>query len=341
MSNRIHGGKDKLPYDFSVNINPLIDQRWIKNKLALLAKFAMSYPEERGESLVNKIAQKYKVPCDNIVLGNGSIELFYYLPIVLKPKRVITLEPTFCEYSYISLLNSIPIKRIMPEKNFFWSFSALKKVLRKDDVVFLCNPNNPTGTLFKKEDILGLLETDAFIVVDEAFMDFSVNDESVIRETVLKENLIVVKSLTKIYSLAGLRIGFMAAAKDIVANMKKLLPLWNVNGVAIEMVKLMMEDDGILERTKKYLKRERNYLYKKITNCCEEIKVYPGVANFLLCQSKKGEKFISFAREKGFALRDSGGFYGLGKDYFRIAVKNRLENKKLINLFETFFQGQI
>lgn len=336
MNLRQHGGTKEITYDFSVNLNPLIDEKIIKSLLCNMAKHAIKYPEERGERLVKVIAERIDIKPENIILGNGSIELFYYLPQILKPKRIFTLEPTFCEYSYICEINGIPLKRVAPQSEFNWDFTAIKSLLRKGDLIFICNPNNPTGTLFKKEDILEVVERGAFVVVDEAFMDFCVDNQSMIEFVENCSNVIVVKSLTKIYSLAGLRIGFLVADKEIVSKFGNTLPLWNVNGVAQEIARAMICDDKLIEKTKSYVSKERQYLEKKLS-FIKELKVYKSEANFLLCRTKRAKELQEFALKEGVHIRDNKGFYGLSEDFFRVAVKKSRENLVLVRTFKKFF----
>lgn len=335
MKSRLHGGTENCLYDFSVNLNPVIKESYIKKMLSSLSYAAIKYPEQRGNSLVNLIASKNNIPSDNIVLGNGSIELFYYLPEILKPQRAFTLEPTFCEYSYICDIYNINLKRFLPESEFYWDFSKIQKELKPEDLLFICNPNNPTGTLFYKEDILALLDTGAYIVIDEAFMDFCPENQSLLKDVESFENLIVVKSLTKIYSIAGLRIGFLAANRQISERLKEILPLWNVNGVALEMAKIMIDSD-IIEKTRKIIVKEKEFLFKKLK---KYLKPFDSNANFLLCKSEKTMQLHEFAKSRGFCLRDNSGFYGLDESYFRIAIKERKENMQLVELFMNFFEG--
>jgi len=341
MNERLHGGTEKFSHDFSVNLNPLIKEKDLKKMLLSLATSAMRYPEERGESLVAILAKLNELNEENIVLGNGSIELFYYLPHILMPKRAFTLEPTFCEYSYICKLYNISLRQLLPKDDFLWDLSYLKNELKKGDLLFLCNPNNPTGTLFQKDDILTLAKTGAFIVVDEAFMDFSPENQSLLKVAPTLKNLVVVKSLTKIYSIAGLRLGFLVAEKQLVSSLKKILPLWNVNGIALEVAKKMLENTKIIEQTKKYVAKEKEYLLKEFDLYDKKaLKPFSSNANFLLLKSEKATQLMNFAKKRGVYLRDNRGFYGIDERYFRIAIKERRENRYLLNVFREFFNGE-
>lgn len=337
MNDRFHGGTKKNFVDFSVNLNPVIKPVLVEKLVCKHANAAIHYPEQRGESLIKEITQKYKLLKDNIFLGNGSIEIFYMIPRFLDIKRIYTLEPTFCEYRYVSNINKIEHKSILQEGTFFWDLEKVRRMLNKGDAVFICNPNNPTGSLFRKEEILKLLDSKAYIIVDEAFMDFALKDESLLREASEIDNLIVIKSLTKIYSIAGLRVGFCVASKEVIKKMKALAPLWNINGIAIEVAKEMINNDALIEQTKHFISKEREFITKKLSSI-GNIEIFNSNANFFLARSSKTESLISFLAKNNIVVRNHKGFFGLDKNFFRFAIKTRKENKILIDLIKFFFK---
>lgn len=339
MIERFHGGLKEDTIDFSVNLNAFIDENIIKELICKYYNKAIKYPEQRGKSLIDIISQKYKIPYENIILGNGSMEIFYSLPKVLKVNKVFTLEPTFSEYRYVSKINKCNHYPIKPVEEFRWDLEKVLKNLDEKSLLFICNPNNPTGNLFLRNDILSLLKTGAYIVVDEAFIDFSDEDESLITEAIKYENLIIVKSLTKIYSIAGLRIGFCVASKDIIKGLDKVLPLWNVNAVALSISKDFLLNDTLIDQTKRLLKEEKAFILKHLGNC-EQIKLFDTHANFFLACSKETPELISFFSKNNVTVREYKGFYGLNEKYFRFAIKNRKENELLIDLIKKFYRNK-
>lgn len=338
MNERAHGGNKGL-IDFSVNLNPVVKERDIRRMLCGLTASAMAYPEQRGESLVSAISGACGIPAENIVLGNGSIELFYTLPAVLKPERAFILEPTFCEYEYICRLNGIPVTRMLPSGKFAWDISALKRGIKRGDIVFICNPNNPTGTLFLKDAVLSLAETGANVIIDEAFMDFSANNQSLIRKSAGHENLIVIKSLTKIYSIAGLRVGFCAGNASVIKRFRELLPLWNVNGIALEAARTFINSPHFLSRTREFIEKEKRFIKRRLAKSAG-ITLYDSHANFFPAESERAAELRAFAAARGVALRDNGGFHGLDERFFRFAVKSRKDNSLLMDIFEEFFSKE-
>lgn len=339
MIERFHGGIKEDTIDFSVNLNAFIDQNIIKELVCKYYKKAIKYPEQRGKTLIQIIASKYKIPEENIFLGNGSIEIFYSLPRILQINKVFTLEPTFSEYRYVAKINKCKYYPIKPFMEFVWDFEKVLKKLDNKCLIFICNPNNPTGNLFLKKDILTLLKAGAYIVVDEAFMDFSEKEESLISEAIKYKNLIVVKSLTKIYSIAGLRIGFCVASKKIIRGLNKVSPPWNVNALALSISKDFLLNDGLILNTKKLLKREKEFIFRNLKNN-EQIKLFNTHANFFLAYSDKTSELINFLSKKNITVREYKGFYGLNDRYFRFAIKNRDENSLLVDLIKNFYEGE-
>ncbi len=337
MTDRAHGGNTSLTYDFSVNLNPFIPERTIKNIVSSYYKKAINYPEERAESLIKVVSKYYNLTEDNIVAGNGSIELLYNLPRVLKIDRLITLEPTFCEYRYLSEIYNLSHMPYHSVNEFYWDLKILKKNLKPKDLVIICNPNNPTGNIFLKEEILSLLREDIYLLVDEAFMDFSDKDESLIGNIRDNKNLMVLKSFTKVFSIAGLRIGFLLGDKDIIESLKNILPLWNVNGIAIEATKSFLDNKELIEKTKKLLVKEKVYLKNSLNSL--PITILDSYANFFLIKTERARALINFAQGKGISLRSNAGFLGLEESFIRFAVKKRKENKILIQTFKEFFEG--
>ncbi|MCX7990466.1 MAG: histidinol-phosphate aminotransferase family protein [Proteobacteria bacterium] len=336
MTERAHGGNKKSHYDFSVNLNPFISEKYIKKIISSISQYAISYPEERSESLLEVLANFYKLKNEQIVAGNGSIELLYYIPRVMKVKRIVTLEPTFCEYRYLSEIYGIIHLPIYNKDYFSWDFEELKNTVKNGDLVIVCNPNNPTGNIFPKETLLDLLSRGVYMLVDEAFMDFSERDESLINYLNNYEKLLVLKSFTKIFSIAGLRIGFMLGNKSIIDNLKRILPLWNVNAIAIEATKMILKDREIIEKTKELIKRERKFLLNGLKEL--PLNVFNSNANFFLIKMERAKDFVSFAEKEGISVRTSAGFLGLDDTYIRVAVKKRPENRILLNTFRKFFK---
>ncbi len=338
MADRAHGGQHNLDMDFSVNLNPLITIKELKSIVKPLLKSVIPYPETRAQSLLSVISSYFSIEKKHLIAGNGSIELLYYLPRVLDIKRIITFEPTFCEYRYLANINNLNHQPVFFKNCFQWDIEAVKRQLTARDLLIICNPNNPTGTLFSKNELLNLVYSNAFVLIDEAFMDFSDRDESLIKYVKTHPNLFILRSFTKIFSLAGLRIGILAGDEKVIRSMERLMPLWNVNGLAQELTKKLLNQKNIIERTKRYIKKERSFLVNKLKSF--PLQIFDSAANFICLKSDRAEELVMFAKDRGVALRTSDGFLGLDRSYIRVAVKRRKDNQILIKIFEDFFRGE-
>lgn len=212
--------------DFSASINPLGCPEGVHKVISERFDDIKNYPDSECTNLRIAIADKVLCNDSNIIVGNGSNELFYLIPRAMKPKKGFIIHPTFSEFkdalanADIEVVETVNDDGNFPPINTY--LSSLKNI--EEGMVFLCNPNNPTGQLTLKKDILGLVKQNSnrLIVVDEAFMDFVDDDEkySVIKEAPLIDNLIVVRSLTKFYGFPGLRLGYLVANES---NVHKLM----------------------------------------------------------------------------------------------------------------------
>lgn len=224
--------------DFSANVNPLGYPDSVRKVILERFDEILNYPDSKCTNLRKNIAVKYSCNESNIIVGNGSNELFYLIPRALKPEKGIILQPTFSEFKDALSSVNVEVIEIINDDNKFPMInindSRLKSI--RDGMVFLCNPNNPTGQLISKGEILKLVKSNPkrLIVVDEAFIDF-VEDEdkySVIKEAPLMDNLIVVRSLTKFYGFPGLRLGYLVACESIINNLLRFKEPWTVNVLA-------------------------------------------------------------------------------------------------------------
>jgi threonine-phosphate decarboxylase len=207
-------------------------------------------------------------------------------------------------------------------------------------MAFLCNPNNPTGGLMKKEDVLKIAEAarglKCYLVVDEAFMDF-VPEESVIKEVRNNPYLIVLRSMTKFYALSGMRIGYGIFPSAVMDTIKRYKEPWTVNTIAQTAGIAALNDAGYRTQTFKIMRNE-----KKVLEDCFKllgIPYFPSSANFYLIKHDNAQKIIASLRNKGIMIRDCSNFIGLDGSYMRIAVKSNKDNMKLLKELACICRG--
>ena len=313
--------------DFSASINPLGYPDTVRKIILERFDDILNYPDSECGDLQKVIAERHSCKESNIIIGNGSNELFHLIPRALKPKQGVVLQPTFSEFKnalYNANVEVIEIINNSESLKFDLDDSRLKDF--KEGIVFLCNPNNPTGQLITKEAILGVAKDypERLMVVDEAFMDFVEEEErfSVIKEATTMKNLIVVRSLTKFYGFPGLRLGYLVA---------------QVAG------QVALNDKEFTFNTKRFMSGEKIFLYEGLSEIKELHPFHPSV-NFVLVRIGNGKATSSSLHDllikDKIIIRDCSNFIGLSDKYFRVAVRTRDENQKLLSALKVIMNHQ-
>lgn len=327
--------------DFSANINPLGLSNIIKTKLIKNLDTIHHYPDPYGRNLVKEIARYWKLKEENILLGNGSVEFIYLVTSCLKPKKVLIPVPTFSEYETASRLNNAGIQFVRLKEKDGFTLNIPKHI--KTDMIFISNPNNPTGNLLIKNKKLNLdLAGNGLVIVDEAFMDFLPDEErhTLIHRIKRDKGIAVLRSFTKFFAMPGLRIGYLVAHKELVKNLRRYQIPWNVNTLAQLAAKEMVVDKEFITKTRKFIEEERTFLIREIDKL-KNLKPYPSVTNFILVKIGDNGITSSFLKEllikKGILIRDCSNFRGLNNRHFRVAVRKRNENVKLLGTLKEIF----
>jgi len=337
--------------DFSASINPLGVPKSVISAIGEHGKYLFNYPDPDAKKLRLHIARQYKINPEFIICGNGSTELIYLIARALQPKKVLIPEPTFSEYERAILTTSRksvsfgdPLRRevrsqklrqennfdISPEE-FIKALSRLTPHASRSNMAFLCNPNNPTGRLLKKKEVLKIAESakklKCYLVVDEAFIDFRPED-SVVREVRNNPYLIVLRSLTKFYALSGLRIGYGVLPLNVVDIVNRYKEPWTVNALAQTAGIAALNDTDYKKATFKAIKQEKDFLEKEFERL--DINYIPSEANYYLLRLNNAKKAIQILRNAGILVRDCSNFKGLDSSYIRVAVKSNRDNKRLL-----------
>lgn len=335
-----HGGyfgQDKNNViDFSVNINPLGVPKKLIEKLKLSLENLQSYPEIDGESAKNQLSEKLNISSDSIILGNGATELIYLFSKTFKPKKVMIIEPTFTEYERAFKINGSNIYHFKTLEN--QSFKINIKVMLdkidkvKPDLLVMCNPNNPTGVFTEFKNMIPVFEKlkkmNSYIFIDESFIDFTEKKSYI--SFIDKYPVFILRSMTKIYSIPGLRLGYALANKSMIGKLNKYKEPWTINSLALESIGVLIDDDDYIEKTNRWYSEEKLFLKKQLDKI-DNIKVYESEGNFFLCKlkninSKDMKKQLLF---KNIYIRTCEDFHGLGDEYIRLAVRTREENTLL------------
>lgn len=318
--------------DFSANINPLGLSEKISQTLQKNFSGIVNYPDPEAIELKSAISQKYKISAENLILLNGAAEFFYLFCNVFRPKKILIPVPSFSEYERAAKSSGAEIEFFFTraEENFNIKVDELLK--KNADCLILGRPNNPTGNLISIEEILKLSEKFS-VVVDESFIDFLPIESA---KKIFYEKIFVVQSLTKIFAIPGLRLGFAVAEKNFAERLNFAKDVWNVNFLAQKVGAAALSDEKYLRETRIWLETEKKYLVEKLSEF--PIKIFPPSVNFILIRLESKE-FASLVLkklcEKKILLRSCANFVGLDERYLRTAIRSREENDFLLrNLSE-------
>ena len=341
-----HGGPFSITHpspdilDFSSNINPMgtsaLVRKTIKNRLDAI----QIYPDSKSTQLRKNLQRYTKIPYSQIVVGNGATEIIYnFCQAFLSNKTPVLIPiPTFGEYESAAKLSGAKI-------SFFKTMNLEKDVddfiskLPNNGCIFICNPNNPTGNLISKKTLQKIIisanKKKTLVFIDECFIELVPDhDESIIKFIKKYNNLFILRSLTKSFALAGLRIGYGIGSKQMISVLNKIKIPWNVSGLAQQAASAALLHSFYLTKVKKMIKKESFYLINYISKL-KNFQCNTTSTNFILIKTKmKSQTLQKKLLEKKILIRDCSTIRGLNNNYIRIAVKTRKENEKLIKALE-------
>ena len=331
--------------DFSSNINPIGISRNVLNVLRKnLTKLSSIYPDNENTILKKKIIDYLdgKVSYESLNIGNGATELIYNFVRAFVRNQVVIPYPTFCEYELASRKMGAKIKHVSL-KEWKLDVDRILEKTKNSDAIFLCNPNNPTG-LFSYdliEKLVKKIDRSIKILIDESFIEF-VDERKHPRTFIEKinefQNVVVLRSLTKSFGLAGLRLGYCVSHPSIGKKISHNKITWNINGLAQMAGITALENLSHVRRARKIIKSEREFMYASINNNLSSFSAIKSDVNFYLIQLRNGhsKQIRDLLLEKnGILVRDCSNFRGMNDKYIRVAVRTRSENLSLLNSLES------
>ncbi|MFH1199230.1 MAG: threonine-phosphate decarboxylase CobD [Candidatus Omnitrophota bacterium] len=332
----------KKVIDFSASINPLGLPQSTENILSRIPEAITHYPDPEAKKLTSAVARYLKINEENILVGNGSIELIYLIAQAIQPKTTLILTPSFSEYERASrcLKSKITFVNLNPEKGFLWDVRDFKGC---SDLLFLCNPNNPTGNLTLTDPAAIKNFPAKLTVIDESFMDFLEDEKkyTFLRQAIASQKIIVLRTFTKFFALAGLRIGYLVAHKNVIRKLKAYQIPWSVNVFAQSAAEAALSDKKYMKKTRALIEKEREFIFTGLS-AIKGLAPYPSVANFILVKIKNNLMNAAGLRQKliqkGILIRDCANFRGLNNKYFRVAIRLRADNLRLLKALQEIFE---
>ena len=326
-------------FDLSVNLNPYGPPEWIRQHMNRHLEDVFQYPDHKDA--LDALATYYQCSSGQFMLGNGANELILALVRAFSKQHFYYCPPCYIDYKKSFEQTGVDFHPIPLQKDYSPNWLWIEKEVQEQGVVFLTNPNNPTGTLRTKKELLTQIQAfpNVIFVVDESFIDF-VGEENSLCDSNL-ENLIIIRSMTKFYSIPGLRLGYVKAPPKTIGKLQSQIQDWNVNSLALSLVKPLLNDNVFKEESLEYLAKCR----KKLLKVLEEypvIKVKGSEGNFVLLHiNHKTNDLYRHLINCGIILRRCEDFEGLNANYLRLCVPIEKALEQLKHGLSSFFHNTI
>ncbi|NDV18847.1 cobyric acid synthase [Pseudodesulfovibrio sp. JC047] len=325
--------------DFSVNVNPLGPPPWLGQVVGQALQDVDAYPDPECHDLVMAASEKFKVWPSQVLAGNGASELLFGIAGMGQHRQAIIPTPTYVDYARACKAHHLSVVEVPMTDAFQVDFPAMGTLLTTPSIVYLCRPNNPTGTMFSPDDLreVAAMFPQSLFVVDSSFSDFLPEDaDRLIRNR--PSNVITVLSLTKFYAIPGIRLGLAFADPDVIVRLKQRLPTWSVNTVAQRVGIKCLHDVGYAAKTREQTALLRDALASGLRSV-PGLKVLPGAANYLLCRVERVGQDAAMLSERlladhRIAIRLCGNYTGLDNHWFRVAVRGQEENDRLVRAMQ-------
>jgi len=331
--------------DFSANINPLGQPRGLKDALFQDFERSLHYPEVRAESLSLRLSEITGLAADHFMAGAGSTPHLHLLPRALGLARPVIIGPAFAEYEGALTRSGLASKYVLTREEDDWLVTGdtLNRVFREEpDSVFVAHPANPTGRLVPgailEELAAECLRRNIWLVLDEAFIDFTENSLTLLPLVASNTRLVVLRSLTKIFALPGLRLAFLAAHPLVMNTLTPLVEPWPLSSQAISAGHFCLSRPGFKEESLAAVNNYRDRQLKAV-KALGLGRIYPSEANFMLLKLREeidSQDLIGHLFDAGVLVRDAANFNGLCPGYIRLAVRPPDEVEALVKSLGSF-----
>ena len=344
--------------DFSTNLNPLGPPKWVAAQLASLSAGLALYPDPTYINARRAIADSEGVSPDQVCLTNGGSEAIFLAASLFAGQKAAILQPAFGEYAracdhYRIAITQLPLQQpaFLPDE------SLIRDAIRQQDLILIARPNNPTATLIPAETISRWLvlaeQSHCTLIIDEAFIDFCEPGEPSLVEHLQQpplhqsclhqsRHLILLRSMTKLYTLPGLRLGYILAHADLIQRLLARQMPWSVNYLAAELVAPLLADRPFLQATAHWLRTESDWLLPQLLALGYRIPT--PAANFFLLQDANppaeeqpsADALFRHLLQQGILARHTHNFTGLNGEWLRLAIRSREENRSLLAALQSW-----
>ena len=332
--------------DMSSNVNPLGPMPGLMHHLHEHLARIIALPDAGAGSIIRAFSHHHGIDPEKVLAGNGSTQLIYTLPVALKIRQALILGPTYSDYADACRMHGVDFRFALSDEKTSFCHTLETMDFAASDTVFICNPNNPTGTLIPSGSIASLCRRYPNIrfIIDESYLPFV--PEGAARSLIdsALPNLIVLNSMSKIFRIPGLRIGFIVAHPDIIEKISHYMLPWSVNTLAQAAVTYLMDRDQdvieFIDKTRTYLAGEREFVMSGL-DAAPGITLFPSTTSFILAKLDRitAEAVSRHLLRYRILIRDCGNFRGLSDRFIRISLKTREVNQILTDRLRAFCEN--
>lgn len=346
MKNSTHGGniykkakelglREDQILDYSANISPLGIPAHIKKAMVDAIEGSVNYPDPDCTALREAIGRQDEVEPGAVACGNGGADLLYRLAFGLKPEKVLLPVPAFVEYEEAMTAAGAQMVYEPLDEEMCLRPDVTERITGDIDLVILCNPNNPTGLLTDRRQVLDILqkaqEMHCRVLVDECFLEICEEEADYTVKPYLKDypNLMILKSFTKLYAIPGVRLGYLLCGDPaVIARINRAGQAWSVSHIAQCAGVAALEHPEYRAAVVRTVKEERDFMKKELRQL--PLCLFDGRANYLFFRTPGVTDLDRRLEARGIMIRNCGNYENLSGDYWRIAVRDHKENVRLL-----------
>ena len=334
-----YNSQEEVKVNFSSNIWRGVNLDKLKEHLDNQFEKITCYPDPDASNLKRIIARRHEIKEENVLITNGSVTALYLLAQTWRGAKSTIMVPSFSEYEDACNLHE-------HEVSFFSTTEDLSELsIEGQDFCWICNPNNPDGRLLSRSALLGLISSnpETTFIIDQSYLAFTTEELLKPKDVDSYKNIVLVHSISKAYSIPGMRVGYIVASPEITEKVKKYLIPWSVNSLAIEASKyIMIHPAQFTLPVRKWQRETAEMIYQ--LNKFDELEVIPTATTFFLVRLKVGNaaSLKSYLlKEHGILIRDASNFRGLDEMYFRVCVQQKSEDNQLLTYAIKEWLGQL
>ena len=336
--------------DMSSNMNPLGPPPGLVDHLKNHLEAINSLPEADAKSSIHAFAERYDIDPKRVLAGNGTTQFIYSLPPALRINRALIIGPTYSDYADACAMHGVPYNFLLAEgsKDFVPEFTDIDRHLNGIDTAFICNSNNPTGVTIPLDTLDALCRSRPGIrwIIDESYLPFADSGNSISMLFRYLPNVVVLSSLSKIFRIPGLRIGFLSGSEKTTQSLARYALPWNVNSlsqIAVDfLMKNIAEVDLFIKDTNDFLAQERKSFQDALKRS-SGADIYPSTTSFFLIKLPTDITAADICRhfaQKRILLRDCSNFRGLSNRFIRISLKSSAINQQVAGMLLEYLEGQ-